>query len=109
MLYDPRGSCLLEVHTIKLDRQRRSSRVPTLDGSASFYDTGFSVADQEMSVQGNIGLVSQLLWENLCYLVETHQFISVSTRDGFYIAKPDKLTLDSNLYNFNLLLKEKLT
>lgn len=105
--YDINGSLLLSVNSTSMDRFRRVSRTATLDGSSAFYDTGYSIADATLNV-----VVTQPLpvsvWVKLCYFFETYPFVHLSTEDGFFVAKPEKLSMNNHIYSFSFLLKEKL-
>lgn len=106
--YDLNSPLLLDVNSVNMDRQRRCSRVATLDGGVSFYDTGFSAGDLDIVVQINRP-ISATQGTQLRYFFETQEFVIVATSEGVYIVKPEKLSFNSGQCNFNLLVSQKIS
>lgn len=73
-------------------RERRVTRTATLDGGVSVYDTGCSVADQEVTVK--VPQASPALAAFFTYMVKTYDTIIVTTNESAYEGTPIRGYLD---------------
>lgn len=70
---------------------RRISRTATLDGGADVTDTGWSAADQTITVV--VPNVSKAVYDRCQAIVQTSATVTLITEDGAFLASPQRLTL----------------
>jgi hypothetical protein len=91
LTYDPFANLELELNATGeglLDRGRRVTRTPTIDGGAVVEDFGLSHADRTWTVRAK---ASRGQAEILRYLVEAYGEIRAVTREGVFRVAPDTL------------------
>lgn len=72
---------------------RRASRVPTLDGGVSVYDTGYAPADRSMTLR--VPGASQDIIDYLSYLSRNYPLIIISTRESVFMGIPFDTWVDA--------------
>lgn len=108
--YDTEGSILLrnlESDTDTLTRERRITRTATLDGGSEIEDLGMSHADRTFAIRAR-GL-SKEEFEKLAALVEAYPLLVITTRDGAYRGAPERISLNNDVTNLRILIKEKIS
>jgi hypothetical protein len=85
--YDVNGNIALDVVPTNLfDATRRGSVTATLDGSVSFYDTGYSFADQ--TIKCAIRRPEKSLLQRLQYLIAHYGQIVICCEAGAFLCVP---------------------
>lgn len=72
---------------------RRATRVPTLDGGAAVYDTGYAPADRTMTIR--VPGASQDIIDYLSYLARNYPLIIISTRESVFTGIPFDAWVDA--------------
>lgn len=95
--YDPETSNLTDI-------KRRVTRMPTLDGSSAFIDSGYTDADRTIRVVLDTNATQAQL--DLCrWLCVVYDTILLFLPDGAYRASPQSVTGNGSSYTFTLLLQ----
>ncbi|MEJ1365618.1 MAG: hypothetical protein RPU42_11125 [Candidatus Sedimenticola sp. (ex Thyasira tokunagai)] len=89
--------------------ERRVTRQPTLDGSAFFYDGGFSEADRtiffELDKEESTLEVKEILMDLLKY----SSGVTLSVEDGVFLGVMRGIDLRAGRFSVRVLVKEKLS
>jgi hypothetical protein len=75
-------------------RERRGSRVATLDGGCVVYDTGYSAADRDLIVK--VVEATDDVVAFMIYMTETYSQIKVSTNESTFLATPKRFYVDDD-------------
>jgi hypothetical protein len=86
---------------------RRVSRAATLDGSSAFIDRGFTHSDRQMQIQYRP--VSQEHDERARRILELHERVTISTREGCFEAVPESFDGSPTRNTFTLWIVSKLS
>ena len=85
---------------------RRGTKIATLDGGVSAYDTGLSHGDREFEVQ--LANPSTSFIDRIKYLMEYHSLFIVSTREGVFTALLSALNEAANSTSFTISIRAKV-
>ena len=97
---------LHEMPSSELSRvNRRSNRVPTLDGGSVLNDTGHSPSDRTFRILWRIR--SQAEIDSVRRMLKLHRFIRVATREGLFDALPQSLNAKDGEGELVLLVKSQ--
>ena len=106
--FDP--LCPVEIEALESSERgetaRRINRVATLDGGAVFNDFGFTESDRTIRLQ--FVPTSAAHEAAVKRLVETYSRITVSCRDGMFLAAPERFT-PGETCTLKLLVERKLS
>jgi hypothetical protein len=81
-------------------------RVATVDGGAAFNDFGYSEADRTLDYTFQTRSRAQVA--GVARLFQQYPFLRVCTREGVYLAAPERFTPGAKESRLTLLVKEKL-
>lgn len=87
---------------------RRLTRTATLDGGAVIADNGFSAADGTFKIIVDPQHNSATLYSAVVALIKTAGLVTVSARDGLFLAALQNVTNDKTVLTINLLIKSQL-
>jgi hypothetical protein len=82
-------------------RERRVSRVATLDGSSVITDSGYTDTDRTLTIKAKL---TQAQVEDLEYMIETYSLWNVAVPDGNYPCAPLRLVTDNGQTTITLLI-----
>ena len=88
------------------ETRRRVNRIATLDGGAVFNDAGYTEADRTIELTWMSA--DQAVHDAVDRLVRTFTRVTVSTRDGVYLAAPQKYQPGTDA-RLTLLIVSKLS
>lgn len=88
------------------DLERRVSRTKTLDGGCVITDGGVSAGDRTFTIAVES---SKTLWDLLKGIFDDSTWVSVSTDEGCYLAKMQRLVEKSGKITMTILLSSDLT
>ena len=90
---------------VLIERTRRASVTPTLDGGVAVQDGGFSHGDRAIDVRV---MPTRNDLDTLKYIIENYSQINCAMREGFFTAVPQRLSSPSAmLAQLRLLLVSK--
>ena len=109
LTYDPNGAMLLKLDPateLKNDQGgRRVSRTATLDGGASVFDSGYSVADRTYITKSIDNDGSLARWAE--YITKTYTQVLLSTRFGLFVAVPSNWWVVGEYIHIQFLIIEE--
>lgn len=108
-LYDPLGYVQLSVDDSSTwqEIERRVQRSKTLDGGAVVHDGGFS--DGDRSIEITWLNTSQTSHEAISRLVQLYTQLVIATRDGVFLASPERYSPGAETNTLRLLALRKLS
>ena len=95
--YDPDAYLAIDLtgdREALIERTRRATVTPTLDGGVVANDGGFSHGDRQWDVRFQ---PSRAELETLKYLIETYSQLDCVTKEGLFTVVPQKLTMPAPL------------
>jgi hypothetical protein len=107
--FDLAGSFIIRARDARIrlgSISRRGSKIATLDGGVSIYDTGLSHGDREFEVQ--LLSPSASFIGRIKYLMEYHSSYKLSTREGVFTALLSALNEAENSTSFTISLEAKV-
>jgi hypothetical protein len=87
--------------------RRRISRIATLDGGAVFNDAGYTQADRTIELRWPA--TDAAIDAAVDRLVRTYTRVTVTTRDGVYLASPEAFEPGADESRLTLLIVSKLS
>ena len=87
-------------------RDRRISRVKTLDGGAVFVDGGVCAADRTLKVVTNY---TDALWETLSNIFDNAAWVRLSCREGCFLSKLQDIDAEAGRIALTVLIGKDLT
>ena len=108
-LYDPAGSLRIdEMAASEInDLARRVNRIRTLDGGVSVNDTGHVAGDRNFRLRWRVPSAAQ--YEAVQRLVRLYPRLTVTTREGVFIAAPESVRMRDGQGDLQLLVLEQIT
>ena len=107
LLYDPLGHVAIQaLQSSEInDIERRVNRAKTLDGGVTINDGGYSAGDRTFRVRWRVGNEAEL--RKVQRLVRTYALLTISSREGVFIAAPQSVRERNGVGDLTLLIKEQ--
>jgi len=110
VLYNLSGDALLEASE-ESDFSflaRRLTRTATLDGGAVIVDNGFSASDGSIKIVLDPGNNNADIYNQIAAIIRQFGMVTISSRDGVFLAAIETVTNKKTTLNINLLIKSQL-
>jgi hypothetical protein len=106
LTYDPQG--YIELHldprSELLPRERRVTRVETLDGGVQLDDNGMTHGDRTFRL---VVAVNKAQWQQLTALHDNYSLLHCATEEGLFLVAPQRLVHQAGRAYLTVLVKAK--
>jgi len=85
---------------------RRVSRTATLDGSCSYYDTGYAVADRDIEIE--VPEASEETVARAEHIVQTYGEVSLCLTEGAFLCVPESFSVKDGTLKMVFMIKERI-